>query len=331
MQNRFSRAKEHTVEHGLNLKVVAVEALCDDVVQLSFEAVQGVLPVYGPGDHLDFHLSLAGKPQLRSYSLVGAWRAGAPYTIAVRQLPLSRGGSTHMGTLQVGDVVQASGPLGHFPLSFVASARPAFLAGGIGITPLVGMIEALLARGIRPSLHYAGRSRAAMPYLARLQACLADDLHVWADDEGGGPGLSTWLSGLTADTDLYMCGPAGMLASVIGLWASQGREASRLRFETFGHTGTIQDEGFEVSVPRLGVTLAVGRDETLLEALEREGLRPLHNCRRGECGLCAVEVHALEGKIDHRDVFFSAEQKAAGEAFCSCVSRVSGKVAIDLP
>ena len=107
-------------------------------------------------------------------------------------------------------------------------------------------------------------------------------------------------------------------------WAAAGRPAANLRFETFGNTGAHASEAFWVKLPRHGLELTVPADRTLLDVLEAAGIETLHDCKRGECGLCAVDVLSVDGRIDHRDVFFSAHEKAAGQRLCACVSRVTG-------
>ena len=127
-----------------------------------------------------------------------------------------------------------------------------------------------------------------------------------------------------------MCGPIGLLEAAQAAWRAGGRPPGRLRYETFGSSGRCPAEDFTVHVPRLGKQVLVPRGATMLDALEAAGVGVLWDCRRGECGLCAVEVLAVEGAIDHRDVFLSARQRGEGRKMCACVSRVAGgSVTID--
>lgn len=317
------------MKHLLKVEVARTTMLGSDLCQIELTGMAGSLPPYGPGDHIQFHLS---NGLVRSYSLVGRWRKGAAYKVAVRRASPSRGGSAFMHTLKAGDSLSISAPVKNFPLSLSTDVSRVFLAGGIGITPLISMLEVLNDLGQAPTLYYAGRSVNSMPFLDDLDAMLGSRLHVATEEDGTTLDLNAVISSLPANAELYMCGPVGMLNVVQAMWGDSGREPAALRFETFAAGGQHPNEAFSVTVPRLNLTLEVLENETLLDALERKGVEPLYNCRKGECGLCAVEVIELDGTIDHRDVFYSEEQKAAGTTFCSCVSRITGgRVSIDFP
>jgi len=313
----------------IRTQVSSTKLLGPDVCQIEFSAADSALPAYGPGDHIQVHLP---DGLVRSYSLVGRWRNDNIYKIAVRRTTPSRGGSAFMHSLKPGDTLFISPPTNNFALSLSTNAPRFFLAGGIGITPLISMIEILEELDHQPNLYYAGRSEKSMPFVNELHALLDSRLHIAADDKGTRLDLKGIVSNLPVSAELYMCGPVGMLNAVKAIWTELGRDPTALRFETFAVGGEFPNASFSVTVPRLDLTLEVSDNETLLEALERVGVEPLYNCRKGECGLCAVEVISLEGTIDHRDVFYSAEQREANAAFCSCVSRVAGgKVSIDFP
>ena len=118
-----------------------------------------------------------------------------------------------------------------------------------------------------------------------------------------------------------MCGPIRLMDAVRRAWTARSSTPPNLRYETFGNSGWFEAEPFTVRIPRLGVEAAVGSDESLLEALEREGVDMMSDCRKGECGLCQVKVLELAGRIDHRDVFYSDRQKDPNTTMCCCVSR----------
>lgn len=317
------------MKHLLKVKIAGTAMRGDDVCQIELAGIDGPLPPYGPGDHIQFHLP---NGLVRSYSLVGRWRQGGAYKVAVRRTSPSRGGSAFMHALKAGDSMLISPPGNNFPLFLSTDVPRVFLAGGIGITPLISMLEVLNDLGQKPSLFYAGRGAASMPFVDDLRSLLGSRLHLAMDEDGTAFDLKAVISGLPANAELYMCGPVGMLNAVKAIWSELGRDPTALRFETFAAGGKYPNEAFSVTVPRLGLTLRVSENETLLDALERTGAEPLYNCRKGECGLCAVEVISLEGTIDHRDVFYSEDQKAAGTAFCSCVSRIAGgRASIDFP
>ena len=128
---------------------------------------------------------------------------------------------------------------------------------------------------------------------------------------------------------MQACGPVPMLEAVKRAWAAAGRPPADLRFETFGSSGRLPAQAFEVRIPRHDLSIQVPADSSLLEALEAAGVQTLWDCRRGECGLCAMDVLAVEGELDHRDVFLSAHEKEAGTRICACVSRAVGTLTLD--
>ncbi|MEO7887702.1 MAG: PDR/VanB family oxidoreductase [Polaromonas sp.] len=281
-----------------------------------------------PGSHLQVQLLVDGKPQLRSYSLVGQ-TDGRTWRIAVKRLDDGRGGSRAMWQLAAGDRLQVSGPRNHFPLDFNA---PAYLlvAGGIGITPLVGMAEALAARcaqsGRPLRMLYGARSQAELAYVETLQGCLGDRLHA---DVAARIDFDREIAALPAGAQMYVCGPVPMLDAARHAWHAAGRPAADLRYETFGNSGRFAPQAFRVQIPRHALDIMVPADCSLLDALEQAGVQAVFDCKRGECGLCTLDVLALDGEIDHRDVFLSAHEKQGNTRLCACVSRVVGSVTLD--
>ncbi len=277
-----------------------------------------------PGAHIDVQVELGGVVRSRSYSVVED-RAGG-WTIAVRRLKHGRGGSRVMCALQPGDVVMATCPSSHFDLS---PSGPEYLliAGGIGVTPLIGMARRLAPRS-RVRMLYAGRSRAHMAFLDTLGSILGDRLAIFADDEGRMIDLAREFATLHPEGEAYLCGPAGMLAAARMAWREAGRPQALLRFETFGTGGGADPEPFRVHVRDHGITLDVPRDASLLDTLAAAGIVVAHDCLRGECGLCSVEVVG-EAEIDHRCVFLSDEQRRDSAKMCVCVSRASGEITVD--
>jgi ferredoxin-NADP reductase len=283
------------------------------------------------GAHLRIRLDVAGRQTLRHYSLVGAAPRDGGYRIAVQREDAGRGGSRAMWALPVGARLTISRPASHFELA-AGAPEVLLLAGGIGITPMLGMAEALLRRGARFCLLYAGRSRAAMAYLPELAALLGDALVVQAEDEAGRPDLDAVFADLAPGAEAYVCGPIGLLTAARRAWAAAGRPPASLVFETFGSSGHAAPRDFTVRIPRLGREVRVPADVSMLDALEAAGIGLLSDCRRGECGLCALDVLAVEGSVDHRDVFFSDRQHAENRRICACVSRMEGgAITIDPP
>ena len=291
----------------------------------------GVLP-HAPGSHLGVEVPVGERRTVsRHYSLVGLPGDGV-WRIAVKHLPGGRGGSRAMWRLEEGARLQVRAPASHFELDHRAT-EVLLLAAGIGVTPLVGMAQALAARAaargdVRVRMVQVARSEAELVFADVLAHTLGDRLRTVVTGAGQTLDIEVEIAALGPQAQLYVCGPAALMARVRSAWAAAGRPAVQLRFETFGTSGDHAAQAFTVKLPRHGLTLDVPADSTLLDALERAGVEVLADCRRGECGLCAVDVLSVEaGTIDHRDVFFSAAQRAAGRQLCACVSRLSGSSA----
>ena len=136
--------------------------------------------------------------------------------------------------------------------------------------------------------------------------------------------LDAEIARLAPGGELYVCGPIGMLEAAKRAWQQSGRPVEQLRFETFGNSGRFASQPFKVNIPRLNLVVDVPQNQTMLDALETAGVAMISDCRRGECGLCALHILEVDGIVDHRDVFFSDEEKAANAKLCTCVSRVAG-------
>lgn len=278
-----------------------------------------------PGSHIDIRLPHDSGSLQRSYSLVDSNKDDEFLTISVLRSPTSRGGSATVHRLQVGDQLEGTQPLQDFPLS-VGAVRYLLLAGGIGITAVHDMARVLNARGADYHLVYVGRSRSIMAYLDDIVETHGDRVSVHVDDEGSSLDVDAFLDSVCAEptarsTELYLCGPIRLMDHVRRGWEQRGLPGPNLRFETFGNSGSWAPQDFVVRIPRISKEVVVDANETMLEAFERSGLEVMSDCRRGECGLCQVSILQIDGQVDHRDVFFSAKEKAVGHAVCACVSR----------
>ena len=276
-----------------------------------------------PGSHLPVRLTTAdGRVLTRQYSLLGRCDDGLAWRIAVKRCSPSRGGSAAMHALAVGDVLQVLPPQNHFELS-VRAPQHLLVAGGIGITPILGMAQALVARGADVRLLYAMRSADELVYADTLQALLGERLQTFVSSQGQRLDITAEVARLQPDAQLLLCGPAGLTRAVQAAWHAAGRPAHRLRFETFGAVAT-EAEPFWVDLPRHGLRFQVAADQTLLQALDANGIATLSDCQRGECGLCAMDVLDVQGRVDHHDVFLSPAERDANRRLCACVSRVRG-------
>ncbi len=318
----------------VDARVHAILDVTPTVREFTLQAPSGAL-AYEPGSHLQVQIMVTplgapsgtGRLHTRSYSLIGQ-PDGAFYRIAVKRLDDGRGGSLAMWRLQVGERLRITEPQNHFALDLTAPAY-LLLAGGIGVTPLVGMAQRLASRSAKVQMVLGARSDDELAYCGLLQEALAGGLATAVATRGEMIDFATEIAALPAGAQAYVCGPAPMLEAARRAWVAAARPAADLRYETFGSSGRFAPQAFRVKLPRHHLDFEVAADVGLLDALELEGVQALYDCRRGECGLCAMDVLAVSGDIDHRDVFLSDAEKAGNKRICVCVSRVVGEITLD--
>ncbi|WP_375776548.1 PDR/VanB family oxidoreductase [Bradyrhizobium sp. ma5] len=282
---------------------------------------------YPVGSHIDVGVTIDGQPQTRSYSLVGEVDTQG-FRIAVRHAADSRGGSRYMWSLAPGARLTITQPASLVQLDWTRR-QFCLVAGGVGITPIVGAAAALVRRDAGVTLHYAVRTRGDAAYLDTLERLLGDRLIVHAGDEGRRLDLDSVFVRLPQDTMTLFCGPMRMLDAARRAWEASGRAMTDLRYETFGSSGLLPTEAFRVRLRGEGTEFVIPRDRSMLDVLNEAGHEVMSDCRRGECGVCAIDVVAVDGEIDHRDVFFSDHQKQASGKICACVSRARGTITVD--
>lgn len=294
------------------------------------------LPPLASGAHLQF--TVPGVAERRCYSVVQltADEASDPapgaYWIAVRREEPGRGGSAWMHQLQVGDTLVLGEPRNEFALHAGApDEKPVVLiAGGIGITPIASHAAALAAAGRPFVLHYSSRSRDQLALVPELQALCGTALRLHADDEPATRlDLVAVLDSLQPDQHLYVCGPKGMIDAAIACATERGWPKERIHVELFVEAATqLGDQPFEVQLRQSGKVLQVPANKTILEVMEDAGCDPLFDCRRGECGVCQVDV--LEGVPDHRDYYLSDAERASNKLIQICISRArSARLVLD--
>jgi vanillate O-demethylase ferredoxin subunit len=311
----------------IDAKLRATRDVTPDIRLFELEPTD-ILPPASPGSHINVQVWLGDQPDVRSYSLVGLPEAGI-LRIAVKHLPLGRGGSAHMWRLATGATLRISAPRNFFALSRHDSDY-LLVAGGIGITPILGMAQFLAASGARLRVLYACRTPKDAAFADILQHTLGDRLFMKLDSRQERVQFADEIDRLADGGELYVCGPIGMLEAAKAAWRASGRPPERLRFETFGSSGHAASQSFQVSIPRLGRELSVSAGQTMLDAMQLAGIEMMYDCKRGECGLCALRILSVEGVVDHRDVFLSEAEKAANTKLCTCVSRVAGgRITID--
>ena len=278
---------------------------------------RGALPPWHPGSHLDIHLP---SGRVRQYSLCGEPGLRSAYRIAVRRIPDGGGGSieVHDG-LPVGATVTTGGPRNAFPFTVPGYGSPArrvrFIAGGIGITPILPMLGLAQRLGVDFSLVYTGRSADSIPFLDEV-ARFGDRVRIRTDDVHGVPDADALLGGCPDASTVYACGPAPMLTGIRERLA--GRDDVELHFERFAPAPVVDGAEFEVTAASSGRTVTVAPDETLLAALQRAGVAAPYSCRQGFCGTC--RTRALEGVVQHRDTLLTEPERAVG-VMLTCVSR----------
>jgi ferredoxin-NADP reductase len=250
------------------------------------------------------------------------------YRRGVLRDPDGRGSSRFVhDRLRAGDTVRVRGPRNNFPL--VDSPRYLFVAGGIGITPVLAMIRAAETGGAHWELVYGGRRRASMAFLDEL-AQYGDRVSVRPQDETGLLDLDTLLGTPRPDTLVYCCGPEPLLAAVEQRCAGWPRGALHVeRFAPRPQTEPVRTEAFEVVLQRSELTLTVPPDRSILSVVEEAGVGVLSSCAEGTCGTCETAV--VEGVPDHRDSVLDPEEREADDCMMICVSRSRGpRLVLDL-
>ncbi|MFI6494650.1 PDR/VanB family oxidoreductase [Streptomyces sp. NPDC050564] len=292
------------------------ESAADGVLALTLRHPLGEeLPSWEPGAHIDVVL---GPGLERQYSLCGDPSDRRAWRIAVLREPDGRGGSSYVHEqLGQGDMVRVRGPRNHFGLR--PAPRYRFIAGGIGITPILPMLAAAEATGAEWTLLYGGRSRRSMAFAEELSR-YGDRVRIAPQDETGLLDLASVLADIPEDTLVYCCGPGPLLDAV-----EEACPSGLLHVERF--QPKVQESGpdgeFEVVLERAGRTLTVPAGVSVLDTVRAAGVEVLYSCTEGTCGTCETDV--LEGTPDHRDSVLTDEEREAGETMLICVSRCLGK------
>ncbi|GAA1103870.1 PDR/VanB family oxidoreductase [Streptomyces javensis] len=326
-------------EYEDTLLVARREEVASDVVALTLRHPAGRdLPAWEPGAHLDLVLD-AGPT--RQYSLCGDPADRASWRIAVLRAPAGRGGSARVhDTLTEGSTVRVRGPRNHFALR--PAARYLFIAGGIGITPILPMTAAAEAAGADWRLLYGGRTRASMAFADELAAAYGDKVRLVPQDEEGLLDLVPYLTAPypTAPsgpgTLVYCCGPEPLLQvaeEACRDWPEGSLRTERFQPRTDPRTDDTGAESgsraFELVLTRSGLTLTVEPERSVLRTVEAAGVPVLYSCEEGTCGTCETDV--VEGEVDHHDSVLTDEERASGETMMICVSRCRGpRLVLDL-
>jgi vanillate O-demethylase ferredoxin subunit len=298
-----------------------------DVVRLVLRKPDGgSLPAFTAGAHIDLFLP---NGLTRQYSLINDCREVDRYEIAVAKALNSRGGSSCVHeTLSVGDMLDISEPRNNFSLQTGHRAF-LFIAGGIGITPILSMIRYCEAQGWRWRLLYLARSRECAAFYRTLEAFGDDRVHFHFDDEAGHLFDFAGQSFIVEPgMPIYCCGPAPVMKAV-GDFSSAHPE-NPAYFEYFARSAAVEAggvaNGFEIKLNRGGRLFHVPEDKSILEVLEQHGYELPYSCREGMCRTC--ETGLIDGLPDHRDYVLSREEREAGKTMMICVSRARSAVLV---
>ncbi|HTQ17370.1 PDR/VanB family oxidoreductase [Mycobacterium sp.] len=316
-------------EFTADLVVNRRDAAADGVAVLDLADPHGEdLPDWEAGAHIDL---LLDDGLVRQYSLCGDPRDAKSWRVGVLLDPNSRGGSRHVhDNLVEGVSVRVRGPRNHFAL--VDSPRYLFIAGGIGITPIIAMVNSAQQAGSDWTLIYLGRSLTTMAFAQTLSDAHGDRVTLWPQNQNGLFDLGEVLAEPTDQTLVYCCGPEQLLAAVeehCVNWPEGSLHIERFAAKTASEESSGGLDSFQVVCQRSGATVEVSQDISILEALEDADIPILSSCLEGVCGTCVATV--VEGTPDHRDSMLTEAERASGNKILTCVSRSgSEKLVLDL-
>ncbi|MGY4710541.1 PDR/VanB family oxidoreductase [Mycolicibacterium sp. CBM1] len=318
----------------IEVVVAQREELADDVIGLVLEDPDGRdLPQWAPGAHIDVVLS---GDVVRQYSLCSNPDDRRRWRIGVLLEAAGRGGSAFVHQqVHQGARLRIAGPRNHFALR--PAERYQFIAGGIGITPILPMIDAAVAAGADWHLLYGGRRRLSMAFADEL-AKYTERVDIRPQDEQGLLDLDDLLGTPREDTLVYCCGPEGLLRAVEAAcahWPAGALHVERFAAGVATAAGSAVAgssealDNFQVVCQKSNLTIDIGPTTSILDALRAHGVNMLSSCMEGICGTCETAV--LEGVPDHRDSVLTDDEKAANDAMMVCVSRsLTQQLVLDL-
>ena len=324
MPEMTAHGRKATVRVTVARKWMAAEG----IAAFELRPVKGLLPTFQPGAHIDVHLP---NGLIRQYSITNGPGESDSYVIGVKLERDSKGGSLCMHeTLREGDVLAISEPRNNFPLRRDAE-KTIFVAGGIGVTPLIAMAQALKNQNLNFAFHYFAQNQEQLAFPEKT-ALLGEALkpHLGLRPDATAAELEGILSGYRPGMHLYLCGPGPMLEAARRIAADRGWPETAVHFEYFKNTNTIDDSSsFEVALARSCVTLKVPAGRTILEVMREAGIDMPSSCEQGACGTCLATV--IEGEPDHQDVYLNDAERRSGTKIMTCVSRAkSARLVLDL-
>ena len=320
-----------TLNTEMRVRVADIKQIADQVKRFRFERVDGgAMPVFSGGAHVVVAMRDGNVLRRNPYSLMSSPTDTSGYEISVLRVTTSRGGSHFLhDKLKRGDEVTLSQPVNLFPID-QRSSKHLLLAGGIGITPFMAMMDQLQQAGQDFELHYAVRTREHGAYWQQLQARYGEKrVKIYCDAEQLFIPTEALLANQALGTHLYVCGPAGMIKGVLGQAKTLGWPAQNLHSEEF--LAPPPGKPFQVKLSKSKRTIDVHSHQSILEAIEAAGIDAPYLCRGGACGQCETQVQSCSGSIEHHDHYLEPDEKASGRKIMICVSRIAGSnITLDL-
>ena len=311
----------------INVKVTNIVKLNDLVTRFEFKRTDGGLfPTFSGGAHTVIELKDGDLTRRNPYSLMSDPMDQDGYSISVRRDDEGRGGSLFLhNNIKIGDDVVLSHPVNLFSLDLRAK-KHLMIAGGIGITPFLAQIKQLDRSHGNWELHYSVRNQSLGTYVDDLKSMHPNDVNIYYDDEKNFIDIVNLLDGQPLGTHLYICGPKGMIDWVVGEASNLGWPVEAIHYEEF--LAPQPGKPFQVKLSASDKVVNVGESESLLEAIEREGVDAPYLCRGGACGQCETSVIKADGEFIHRDHWLEDEDKISGKKIMPCVSRFDGKTLV---
>ncbi len=307
--------------------VSKITVINEFVKRFDFEPIDGcLLPAFSGGSHIVLEMIDGEVVRMNPYSLMSDPMDITKYSISVRRDDHGRGGSLFLHEkVKVGDRLRISAPRNLFSLNLSAK-KHLFVAGGIGITPFLAQIKQLQLLGGCWELHYSSRSQQLASYARELSSLHPADVNLYYGDHTQRIDIDGLLERQPLGTDLYVCGPKGMIDWVCSAARDHGWPAETTHFEEF--LSPLPGKPFRVTLAASDMTVEVGEYESLLEAIERAGVDAPYLCRGGVCGHCETTVIRSVGEFVHRDHWLDDTEHASGHKIMPCVSRFEGETLI---
>jgi ferredoxin-NADP reductase len=315
---------------NLEVEVREVAQVAHRIKRFRLMPVTGeTLPAWAPGAHILITLTDGTNLWRNAYSLMGSPFDQEGYEISVLHTAQSRGGGRYLHeVVKTGTRLTISAPVNLFPLATLGK-KHIFVAGGIGITPFLPMMEWLHARSVPFELHYVMRDKDRGAYVDRVARAYDARVHRYETARTGRPSFDRMLARQPLGTHLYICGPEAMMDDVLAAGRDAGWPAAHMHCERF--LGGSAGKPFTVSLANSQKTIPVTEHQSILEALEAAGIDAPFLCRGGSCGQCETRVLHCDKPLLHNDHYLGPEERQSCAKIMICVSRAEGgRLVLDL-